>query len=287
MSRYLQSLTMRSVGEGNGLSPRPLGRYETVQPSHPAELTESTEEQIGMKASLENEHSIQNISPWISLSPADVSHVGNGGVRGKGTDGKSPDEVGREVIGKRQHKQSGINGEESSEGEAVNEVQTGAVRPPAVLTQASRESSRLLSEHHQISVKGTPEIVPSVSRLDAPTPDCREVRTATSGQWPGSLTSDRAGQAAAEEGPSSLVKTQERLRELLRPILEQGAFQQRCREATGPPIKAQPSVVNIRIGRIEVRAIAPPISASSKKLVETPRSSMPLDQYLKRRSQEA
>jgi hypothetical protein len=49
----------------------------------------------------------------------------------------------------------------------------------------------------------------------------------------------------------------------------------------------RPQVVQIRIGRIEVRAVEQPVSVPSKKVVEPPRSSVPLDQYLRRRSREA
>jgi hypothetical protein len=70
----------------------------------------------------------------------------------------------------------------------------------------------------------------------------------------------------------------------LRPTMKEGSIQHVQNRATEQPNGARPPIVQIHIGRIEVRAVAPPAPALSKKNVEPLRSSMPLDQYLGRRS---
>jgi hypothetical protein len=98
---------------------------------------------------------------------------------------------------------------------------------------------------------------------------------------------NRAVQPATVERNPPSVRSQDVLSDSLRPTLNEVSLQPVRGEMIAPPTEAGPPVVQIRIGRIEVRAVEPPVSAPNKKLVETPRSSVSLDQYLKRRSQEA
>jgi hypothetical protein len=65
------------------------------------------------------------------------------------------------------------------------------------------------------------------------------------------------------------------------------SFRRVHREVMAPPVGGRPPVVQIRIGRIEVRAVEQPVQAPRKKVVEPQRSSLPLDQYLRRHSREA
>ncbi|HJT94872.1 MAG TPA: hypothetical protein VJ777_23545, partial [Mycobacterium sp.] len=81
-----------------------------------------------------------------------------------------------------------------------------------------------------------------------------------------------------------VMPQQEVLNHSLRPTMKEGSIQHIQSRATGQPNGARPPIVQIRIGRIEVRAVAPPAQVLSKKNVEPLRSSMPLDQYLGRRS---
>jgi hypothetical protein len=97
----------------------------------------------------------------------------------------------------------------------------------------------------------------------------------------------REVQTAIVKSHPPSVRPQDVFGDLLRPTLNKVSFEPARGEMITAPTEARAPVVRIRIGRIEVRAVAPPVSAPNKKLVEPPRSSVSLDQYLKRRSQEA
>ena len=80
------------------------------------------------------------------------------------------------------------------------------------------------------------------------------------------------------------MRSQEVLSDSLRPTLNEVSFRSVHGDMIAPPTEARALVVQIRIGRIEVRAVEPPVPAPNKKLVEPLRSSVSLDQYLRRRS---
>lgn len=72
-----------------------------------------------------------------------------------------------------------------------------------------------------------------------------------------------------------------------RPTLGELSAQTFRRTDPVSPVGERPPVVHIRIGRIEVRAVEQAVPASRKRVVESPRSSLPLDQYLRRGSRNA
>lgn len=72
----------------------------------------------------------------------------------------------------------------------------------------------------------------------------------------------------------------------IRPTLRETLFHRMRSEGPVSTAVEQPPVVQIRIGRIEVKAFHPSATAPVRKVLEPPRSSLPLDQYLRRRVRE-
>lgn len=261
MSRYLKNLVMRSLGELSGLRPRPAARHEFVRQNAVVEFMESTQEQP-----------FRDRSSWTSPTETDTSPAEGDIERGRQTDARLPSESGRESIRKRRQNQPGIFDEKSGEGEVTRRTQANPVRST-----------------YNVSREEAAKRVSSVPRSDTAVSDRRE--TSTAPLAPRSevlpvMRSRQAQPATPKDHPPS-VRHQDVLSDSLRPTLNEVSFQPVHGEMIAPPTEVQAPIVQIRIGRIEVRAVEPPVPAPNKKLVEPPRSSVSLDQYLRRRSQEA
>ena len=260
MSHYLKNLVMRSLGESSGLNPRQATRYESVRQNSVAEFPESTQER-----------SFQDLSSWTAPIETDVSHF-ESIIERRGQTGESlSSELERESIRKRRQNQSGLFGEKSNEGEIIKRTPADPARPP-----------------HEVSQKGTAELVSSVPQPNNAMSDheaSATPRAQRSEALPGMRS--RAVQPATVKSHPPSVRPQDVFGDSFRSTLKEFSFQPARGEMITLPTEGRGPVVQIRIGRIEVRAVAPPVSAPNKKLVEPPRSSVSLDQYLKRRSQEA
>lgn len=259
MSHYLKNLVMRSLEESSGLNPRPATRYESVRQNPVAEFPESTQER-----------SFPDLLPWTAPIETAVSRVENI-IERRGQTGESlPSEPGRESIRKRRQNQSGLLVEKSDEGEITKRTSADLARPL-----------------HEVSQEGAAELVSSVPRPNTALSDHAAgaaPRAQRSETLPG-MRSRAVQQATVKSHPPS-AGFQEVSSDLLQPTLNKVSFQPARGETITAPTEARAPVVQIRIGRIEVRAVAPPVSAPNKKSVEPPGSSVSLDQYLKRRSQE-
>lgn len=101
---------------------------------------------------------------------------------------------------------------------------------------------------------------------------------------PGDISLSKQGRGVNETVSPTQVSMQSEARPVdpMRPTLAEALFQRRHGE--GPVSKAMegPPIVRIQIGRIEVKAVHQPATAPGRKAVEVPRSSLPLDQYLRR-----
>lgn len=261
MSRYLKNLVMRSLGELSGLSPRPVARHEFVRQNAVAEFMESTQER-----------SFRDLSSWTSPIETDTSPAEGDIERSRQTDARLPSESGRESIKKRRQNQPGISDEKSDKGEITRKTQVDPVRST-----------------HDVSQEEAAKRVSSVPRPDTVVSDRRE--SSTTPRAPRSevlpVMRSREVQPATQKSHPPSVRHQDVLNDSLRPTLHEVSFQPVHGDMIAPPTEARAPVVQIRIGRIEVRAVEPPVPAPNKKLVEPPRSSVSLDQYLRRRSQEA
>ena len=277
---------MRSLGAASSLSPRPVTRYETVQPSAATELTESVQEQAGVNASSGYDRLFQDPSSSTSLPETNGPRIEGVIERGRQTGARFPSEPEHELIRQKRQNRPGINGDKSGEGEVAKEAQVGTARPSIDSTQVSGRSNSVRPARNEISAEGASELVFSAPRPNAVVSDRREARAVSLTQRPESLPGmgDSVGQPAMEKSHPASVRPQDVLSDSFRPTLNEVSFQRVRGEGAAPPIGVRPPVVQIRIGRIEVRAVEPPVPAPSKKLVEPPRSSLSLDQYLRRRS---
>ncbi len=266
MSPYLKNLVRRSLGEADGLSPRPETRYESVRERAAGEFSESMKKP-----------SFQDFSSRISPIETETVHVESIIERDRQTDASLPseprrDEFGRELIRRTRQDQSGLFGEET-DGDEIAKKGLGYPYRPL----------------HEVSEEGAAKFVSPVPRQNTAVSDHREASAAPIAQRSESLPALRGGTiqpATVERHPPS-ARPQDVSSDSIRPTLREVSFQPVRGEMIAPPREARAPIVQIRIGRIEVRAVEPPVPAPSKKLVESPRSSVSLDQYLRRRSPEA
>lgn len=257
MSRYLQNLVMRNLEGARGLSPRPATRYESVRKNGPVEITESSQA-----------WSFQDLSSWTAPMETDISHVESTIERGRQTDASLPSESERELIRQRRQDQSGIFGEQSDEGETTENMQPDPT--------------------HEVSGERAAKLVSSVLRPNTAVPDRRGGSATPITQRLESLLGMSNRAVHPDNGKSSpSLRLQDVLNDSLRPTLNEVSFQPVRGDMIAPSTETRAPVVQIRIGRIEVRAAEPPVPIPNKKPVESPRSSVSLDQYLRRRSQEA
>lgn len=289
MSRYLHDLVLRSLGQVSGANPRPVTRYETVRQSAAAELTESRQEPSGMNAPLNDEPSFREPLSWFSHPGTDVRFIEDVVERGRQSDASLEREAGSGSIGARRGVQGGISGETIGEDDGIRGTRAVRARRPLDSTRVSGRLSTSLPEGREAPSEGVDGLVAPAPRSNALLPERAEPRADQKAPRPESTSGVRnsQGQPAAEESHPPSGRAQEGLSDALRPTVGELSFQHVRREVTVPPVGARLPVVQIRIGRIEVRAVASPILPPSKKVGEPPRSSMPLDQYLRRRSREA
>lgn len=263
MSHYLKNLVRRSLGESGGLNPRPATRYESVRERAAVEFPESAQKP-----------SFQDFLSRISPIETEAVHVESIIERGRQTDASLPseprrDEYGCELIRRTRQNQSGLFGEET-DGEEIAKKTLG-------------DPSRPL---HEVSEEGAAKLVSHVPRPNTAVSDHHEASAAPIAESLPALHGGAIQPAAVESHPPS-ARLQDVPSDLIRPTLREVSFQPVRGEIIAPPHEARAPIVQIRIGRIEVRAVEPPVPAPSKKLVEPSRSSVSLDQYLSRRSPEA
>jgi hypothetical protein len=201
------------------------------------------------------ERSFQDLPSRASPIETDISRVESTVERDSRTDASLPNESGRELIGQRRQDQSAIVDEKNEEREGTRKRQADFPRPSREIAQENA------AEYSSVSRRNTLGSETNASHATK--------RSESLAVHPGT------------EKSSPSVRPREVLNDFLRPALNEGSFQpvRRVPESRAP-------VVQIRIGRIEVRAVEPPVPASNKKPIESPRSSVSLDQYLRRRSQE-
>jgi len=274
---------MRTLGTASSLSPCPVTRYETVRENAATELTESVQEQAGVNASSGyDDRLFQDPSSLTSLPETNGPRIEGVIERGRQTGASLPSEPERELIRQRRQNDPGIYGEKNGEGDVAKEAPVGTARPSVDSTQVSGRSNSVRPKRQEISPEGASELVFSDPRPNGGVSDRREARADSLTQRPESLP----GMGDSVSQPVS-VRPQDVVSDSFRPTLNEVSFQRVRGEGAAPPIGARPPVVQIRIGRIEVRAVEPPVPAPSKKFVEPPRSSLSLDQYLRRRSPES
>jgi hypothetical protein len=241
------------------------------------------QEQAGVNASSGyDDRLFQDPSSLTSLPKTNGPRIEGVIERGRQTGVSLPSEPERELIRQRRQNDPGIYGEKNGEGDVAKEAPVGTARPSVDSTQVSGRSNSVRPKRQEISPEGASELVLSDPRPNGVVSDRREARADSLTQRPESLP----GMGDSVSQPAS-VRPQDVVSDSFWPTLNEVSFQRVRGEGAAPPIGARPPVVQIRIGRIEVRAVEPPVPAPSKKFVEPPRSSLSLDQYLRRRSPES
>jgi hypothetical protein len=211
------------------------------------------------------------------------------------TDANPGEDLDEESIEVRRQIQRGISGERIDEVEVTKHERTVAARRPVGSTQVIRHSSAIRPG----SREGPSQAVSPSQQGDGAAAQPLQASVA-SPERPGLRTTQKAEQLESASGMRTgrdhpvdtetqlpPVRDQEVSPDLLRPTLEEVSFRRPHREEAVLSGGERPPVVQIRIGRIEVRAVEPPVPAPSRKIVEPPRSSLPLDQYLRRRARES
>jgi hypothetical protein len=288
MSRYLQDLVMRSLGEVGGLMPPPLNRYEAVRQGGAPEPTEAIQETEGMNVPLDNGRSFQDVSSR-TVPPMSESGPTKDVVQPSGqTDAHTRNDPGRESTEARRPDLQGISVERIDDVDVTKDERALAARRPMDSTQVSRHSSEIRPVSGTILSQEVDGAAAHAPQAIVASPKRRELRTTEKAEQTESSPRTRNGadDLVDKEHPPLLAKAQEVLSDPLRPTLGEVSFRRLYHEETVPSAGERPPVVQIRIGRIEVRAVEQPVPAPSKKIVDPPRSSLPLDQYLRRRSRE-
>lgn len=267
MSRYLQDLVSRNVGDGRGLTPRPRTQYETAKQSAAAEVTEFTQARVAGNASLAS-HQLRLGITSRELPENYGPHITD--VIGHGLQRNS---------GREQHHLEGTGGnDEGSDGTPHAHNFTDQDSTASARTSDNRSTIRRGNGKDRLSEVG------DTVRSDSASSNLKKTRaTVPAFRQEAKLKTNSLAPPGIEQGVQGMPQ-QEIVRQSFRPTMKEGSMQHVQSRATGQPSGAQPPIVQIRIGRIEVRAVAPPAPALNKKNVEPLRSSMPLDQYLGRRS---
>ena len=280
---------MRSLGEAGGLIPRPLNRYETARQGGPFEMPEAGQAMDGIDMSLDYGRSFRDASlrtvPTMTEAGLTEDVVQPGGQ----TDALPRNDPGEESIEVRRSTQRGISGERIDNVDVTKDEPTVAARRPMDKTQVSRHSSAVRPVSGRIPSQGVDGAAAHGPQANVASPERRELRTTERAEQAesSSRTRNDTDDLIDKEHPPLLVKAKQISSDPLRLTLGEGSFRGPHHEETVPSAGERPPVVRIRIGRIEVRAVEQPVPTPSKKVVEPPRSSLPLDQYLRRRSREA
>jgi hypothetical protein len=289
MSRYLQDLVMRSLGEVGGLIPRPSNRYETVRQGGAPELTEAIQETEGMNVPLEYGRSFQDASSRTVPPITEAGPTEDIFQPGGQTDAHSRNDPGEGSIEVRKLDQRASSGERFDEVNATKDERAVTARRPMDKTQASRHSGAIRPVNREIPSQEGGSAVAPAPHAKVASPERGGLRTPERAERAESAPRTRNGadDPINKEHLPPLARDQEVSSDPLRPTMGELSFRRVHREGTVPSGGGPPPVVQIRIGRIEVRAVEQPLHAQSKKVVEPQRSSLPLDQYLRRRSREA
>ena len=279
---------MRSLGEVGGLIPRQLNRYETVRQGGAPEVTEAIQEREGMDVPLDYRRSFPDASSRTVPPTTEVGPTEDVVQPGGQTEAHLRNDLGRESIETRRPTQRGISGERIDDVDVTEHERAFAARRPMDKTQVSRHSSAIRPVSREVQTQEGAGAVADAPQAIVASPERRELRTTERAEQAESSPRTRNGadDLVDKEHPPLLVKAQEISSDPLRPTLGEVSFRRLHHEETVPSAGERPPVVQIRIGRIEVRAVEQPVPAPGKKIVEPPRSSLPLDQYLRRRSRE-
>jgi hypothetical protein len=286
MSRYLQDLVMRSLGEVGGLIPRPLNRYETAQQGGAPEMPEAGQEADGMDVSLDYGRSFEDAPPRTCPPMTDVGLTEDDVQPGGQTDTHPRKDHSGRSIEVRRPARRGISGVRINEVDVTEDEDVLAPRRPMDPTQVFRHSSAIRPVSHEVPLQERDGAVAQAAQGNVASPERPGLSTSQKAEQLEFLPGKRSG-AEAKESVRPSVRAQEVSSDPLRLTLGEVSFRRVHREATVPSEGDRPPVVQIRIGRIEVRAVEQPVPAPTKKLVEPQRSSLTLDQYLKRRFREA
>jgi hypothetical protein len=289
MSCYLQDLVMRSLGEVGGLLPRPLNRYETVRQGGAPEMMEAVQETDGMDMPLEYGRPFQDASSRTVPSMTDAGPTEDVVEPGWQTDTHTRKDLGGESIEVRRQIQRGISGERTDEVDVTIDERAVVARQPMDKTQVSRHSRAIRPMSRKIPSQEADGAVAYAPHENVASSERRGLHQTERAEQAESAPRTRnvVDHPIDKENPPPSVRAQEGSSDPLRPTLGEISFRRVHREEMVPSGGERPPVVQIRIGRIEVRAIEQPVPAPNKKVVESPRSSLPLDQYLRRRSREA
>jgi hypothetical protein len=208
---------------------------------------------------------------------------------GEQTDTHPRNDLGGESIEARRPAQQDISGERNDEADVTKDERASAAGRPADKMQVSRHSSAIRPASDTIPSQEVDGAVAHGSQTNVASPERGELRTTERAKQGEAAprTRNSADHPVDKEHMPSLAKAEGMSSDPLRPTMGEGSFRRTHREEMVPSVGERPPVVQIRIGRIEVRAVEQPVSVPSKKVVEPPRSSVPLDQYLRRRSREA
>ncbi|MGC4095984.1 MAG: hypothetical protein QM706_02620 [Nitrospira sp.] len=267
MSRYLQDLVSRNVGAGRGLAPRPKTQYETVRQTSATGVTGSTQEGIAGNATLSSDRALPDL-PSSGLPENNTPHITG-------------------VIGRGRHRDNRRVKSQSEGSEGNDEGGDGIPHARNYTDQDSSASERTSYDRNTIQRGNGKDRLNEggdfVRPNSAPSNLHKARATVPAFRLEAELKASAIAHPGAEKG-MRVMPQQEIVSHSLRPTMKEGSIQHVQSRAAGQPIGARPPIVQIRIGRIEVRAVAPPASLLSKKNVEPRRSSMPLDQYLGRRS---
>lgn len=231
--------------------PRPFTRYGTI-------LSDGHENGSGLSRGLENDER--------PMDAGLVSHHAGGEAAAsrRPTDVSSREPGGRSVgeAGEPVQRPHGKDGDQRVGGNGNRHARAGD--PPAA-PQTFHLADRV---RRSVSI-GDPAWQPVQNEV---------VRVPVTGAEP------LDGPARHESVSSTQVPMQSEARSVdpMRPTLAEALFQRTHGEGSVSSAMDGPPIVRIQIGRIEVKAVHQSATAPGRKVVEALRSSLPLDQYLRR-----
>jgi hypothetical protein len=251
MADYFRHLVVRSLQPQAVVQPRLAGRYEPLQPGGPSWAA-------GQEAGLETDSEVQvRAQPQTRPDPAAPRPQAVGSVleETRLPLQSSPEEPSPGLRPAPLQQEAGLKS--VSMPELVPLPRDRAAPPPPAPVPADEPRN----ENAPIAVP------PAAARLEAPAPE--PAAPASPGE--------RSPQPESPPAPPRLE---------LKPILAPAPLvgqPERPREAPVPPAVEPAPVVNITIGRIEVRAAPPKTDALARKARSAP-PVMSLEEYLKRRN---
>lgn len=268
MSRYLENLVIRNLSGGNRLMPPPRTLYESGQSSSIPRPSDSIRSLENMNGAIDAERLTRDAAVGVNLAiQADKS---------------TPNDVAsHQLAGGLATEPGDINTSEA--GQPVLEQDRNGIAPQV----GSTVTERLFADFPSVDAPQPslgnqiePFVQKEVAHLHCAGAGLIEERVPQENlrQESGESFVAMPGRRAEQMTASASVQTHPTLGEML-------LYRMR---GEGSPSTAmeQPPVVKIHIGRIEVKALHPPTTVPSRKSGEAPRSSLSLDQYLRRRVRE-